>query len=96
VALSVSIPFTVSASLSAVALMAGQIPLTFAGLGARDVALVVLLARYMTPEMAAAMGLLISTRGLLPPLLGLPVMRPYLSSTIDDARTWRRRMDAIQ
>jgi hypothetical protein len=32
----------------------------------------------------------------LPPLLGLPVMRPYLSSTIDDARTWRRRMDAIQ
>ncbi|MEQ1758127.1 MAG: lysylphosphatidylglycerol synthase transmembrane domain-containing protein [Vicinamibacterales bacterium] len=95
VALSVSIPFTVSASLSAVALMAGQIPLTFAGLGARDVALVVLLARYMTPEMAAAMGLLISTRGLLPPLLGLPVMRPYLSSTIDDARTWRRRMDAI-
>lgn len=96
VALSANVPFTVSASLSAVALMAGQIPLTFAGLGARDVVLVVLLAQYMTPEMAAAMGLLISTRGLLPPLLGLPVMRPYLSSTIDDARTWRRRIDALR
>ena len=44
VALSVRMPFMVCASLSAVALMAGQLPFTFAGLGARDVALVVLLA----------------------------------------------------
>ncbi len=89
VALSVTIPFTVCASLSAVALMAGQLPLTFAGLGTRDVALVALLANYMTPEMAAAMGVLISTRGLLPPLLGLPVIRPYLGSVLDDAQHWR-------
>jgi uncharacterized membrane protein YbhN (UPF0104 family) len=96
VTLSVSIPFIVSASLSAVALMAGQLPLTFAGLGARDVALVVLLARYTTPESAAAIGVLISTRGLLPPLLGLPIMRPYLSSAVDDARAWRQRLDTAQ
>ncbi len=96
VALMVSVPFTVSASLSAVALMAGQIPLTFAGLGARDVVLVVLLARYMTPELAAAMGVLISTRNLLPPLLGLPIMRPYLSSAVEDARQWRRKMAATE
>lgn len=93
VALSVSIAFTVSASLSAVALMVGQLPFTFAGLGARDVALVVLLARYMTPELATAMGVLISTRTLLPPLLGLPIMRPYLSSAVEDARRWRQRVD---
>jgi uncharacterized protein (TIRG00374 family) len=92
VALSLDIPFTVSASLSAVALMVGQLPFTFAGLGARDVALVVLLARYTTPEVAAAMGVLISTRGLLPPLIGLPVMRPYLSSALEDARQWRQRV----
>ena len=55
-----------AASLSAVALMAGQVPFTVAGLGARDVVLVVLLARYMTPESAAAMGVLISTRGCCP------------------------------
>ena len=85
------IPFTVAASLSAVALMAGQIPFTFAGLGARDVVLVVLLARYMTPESAAAMGVLISTRGLLPPLMGLPIMRGYLSSAVEDARQWRQK-----
>ena len=90
-ALSVRVPFTVSASLSAVALMAGQIPLTFAGLGARDVVLVVLLARYMTPESAAAMGVLISTRNLLPPLMGLPIMRHYVSTAVEDARRWRQK-----
>ncbi len=94
VALSVDIPFMVCASLSAVALMAGQLPFTFAGLGTRDLALVLLLSPYMAPESAAAMGILIATRSLLPPLLGLPVMRPYVSSVIQDARRWRREMAA--
>ena len=92
VALSVDIPFMVCASLSAVALMAGQLPFTFAGLGTRDLALVLLLSPYMAPESAAAMGILIATRSLLPPLLGLPVMGPYVSSVIQDARRWRREM----
>jgi len=90
VALSLHIPFTVCASLSAIALMAGQLPLTVAGLGTRDVALVVLLAAYVAPESAAAMGVLISTRNFLPPLIGLPFMRPYMASVIEDARRWRR------
>lgn len=85
-ALSVGIPFAVCASLSAVALMAGQLPFTLGGLGARDMALVVLLAGYMRPEAAAAMGILIATRGLLPPLAALPIMRPYLSAAVDEAR----------
>jgi glycosyltransferase 2 family protein len=67
-ALSERIPFTVCASLSAVALMAGQLPFTLGGLGARDMALVILLAGYIKPDAAAAMGILISTRSLLPPL----------------------------
>lgn len=92
-ALSAPVPFTVAASLSAVALMAAQIPFTFAGLGARDVVLVVLLASYMTPESAAAMGVLIATRNFLPPLMGLPIVRPYLSSAVEDARRWRARAE---
>jgi uncharacterized protein (TIRG00374 family) len=79
VALGVPVPFTVCTSLSAVALMAGLIPFTIAGLGTRDVALVVLLARYMTRESAAAMGLLMATRSLVPALLGIPLVWPYLS-----------------
>jgi uncharacterized protein (TIRG00374 family) len=93
VALSVRIPFTVCASLSAIALMAGQVPLTLAGLGARDVALVVLLAGYMTPEEAAAMGILVASRGLLPPLAALPIMRPYLAAVAHEARGWPREVE---
>jgi uncharacterized membrane protein YbhN (UPF0104 family) len=89
VTLSAHVPFTVSASLTAVALMAGQLPLTLAGIGARDVALVLLLARYMPGESAAAMGILIATRNILPPLFGLPFIGPYMSSVLDEARRWR-------
>jgi hypothetical protein len=76
------LPFALSASLSAVALMAGQLPLTFAGVGARDVALVVLLSPYMPGEAAAAIGLLTATRNLLPPLLGAPLIGPYLRAAV--------------
>jgi glycosyltransferase 2 family protein len=88
-ALSLRIPFLACASLSAIALMAGQLPLTFAGLGARDVALVVLLRGHTTPEAAAALGLLIATRNLLPPLAAIPIMRPYIAAVLVDARRWR-------
>jgi glycosyltransferase 2 family protein len=86
IALSVEIPFAVCVSLAAVALMAGQVPLTIAGLGARDVALVVLMAGYMSAESAAALGVLIATRNLLPPLLGVPFIRSYLATIVADAR----------
>jgi uncharacterized membrane protein YbhN (UPF0104 family) len=89
VTLSADVPFTASASLSAVALLAGQLPLTLAGIGARDVALVLLLARYMPAESAAAMGILIATRNVLPPVFGLPFIGPYMSSIVDEARRWR-------
>ena len=45
IALGARVPIAVCMRLSAEALMAGQLPFTFAGLGTRDVALVVLLAR---------------------------------------------------
>jgi uncharacterized membrane protein YbhN (UPF0104 family) len=89
IALSIQMPFWACASLSAVALMAGQLPLTVAGIGARDVALVVLMAGYMPLESAAAMGVLIATRNLLPPVLGAPFMRSYLSTVVADARRWQ-------
>jgi uncharacterized protein (TIRG00374 family) len=91
-ALSVRIPFMVCASLSAIVLIAGQMPFTIAGLGARDVALVVILAGYMAPETAAAMGILIASRGLLPPLAAIPIMRPYLAVATAEARAWRAEM----
>ena len=86
VALSTEVPFFVCASLSAVALMAGQVPFTLAGLGARDVALVLLMSPYMPSESAAALGILIVTRGLIPALIGMPFTWPYVSSMLGSAR----------
>lgn len=94
IALESPVPFLVSASLSAVALMAGQLPFTLAGIGARDLALVVLMRSYMAPESAAALGILIATRGIVPALLGLPFTWPYLSAMLGDVRMWRRRRRA--
>jgi hypothetical protein len=39
------------------------------------------------------MGVLISTRNFLPPLIGVPFMRPYLASVVDEARSWRRKTE---
>ena len=96
VALSTQVPFFVCASLSAVALMAGQMPFTLAGLGARDVALVLLMSPYMPSESAAALGILIVTRGLIPALIGMPFTWPYLSSVLGDVRQWRRGAEQIE
>jgi uncharacterized membrane protein YbhN (UPF0104 family) len=84
VTLSIQIPFAACVSLTAVALMVGQLPFAFAGLGARDVALVVLMRGYVRPESAAALGLLIATRNLLPPLAALAIVRPYVARLASD------------
>jgi uncharacterized membrane protein YbhN (UPF0104 family) len=84
VTLAIQIPFTVCVSLTAVALMVGQLPFAFAGLGARDVALVVLMRGYVRPESAAALGLLIATRNLLPPLAAAAIVRPYVARLASD------------
>jgi glycosyltransferase 2 family protein len=72
------IPFLVCASLAAVALMLAQLPVSFGGIGVRDIVLVLLLAAYIPPEQAAAIGLLTAMRNLLPPLAGLPLVGRYL------------------
>jgi uncharacterized membrane protein YbhN (UPF0104 family) len=95
-ALQVPIPFFACVSLSAVALMAGQVPFTLAGIGPRDVALVVLMSGHMPPAAAAAIGILIGTRGLVPALIGLPFTWPYVSSMLGDARLWLKRPGAPQ
>ena len=91
IALSIAVPLTVCMTFAAVALMAGQLPLTFAGVGARDVALVATLSGYAPPESAAAMGVLAATRNFLPPLAGLTILQPYLAALADAGREWKRR-----
>lgn len=68
-------PFLAHLALASLAILAGLVPLTFAGLGTRDAALIGLYAPYFGPPTAAALGILFTSRYLLPALAGLPFFR---------------------
>ncbi len=71
-ALNAYAPFFVSLALSPLAILAGLLPLTFAGVGTRDAALVFFYQPYFAAPTAAALGLLCTARYILPALAGLP------------------------
>jgi glycosyltransferase 2 family protein len=71
-------PFVTSLALSPLAILAGLLPLTFAGVGTRDAALILLYAPYFNAPTAAALGLLCTSRYLLPSIGGLPFLRKYI------------------
>ncbi len=77
-ALRAYVPFLAHIGLAALAILAGLTPFTFAGLGTRDAALVALYAPYLNAQTAAALGLLFTSRYLVPALAGLPFFRRYL------------------
>ena len=66
-------------ALSPLAILAGLLPLTFAGVGTRDAALIVLYQPYFSAATGAALGLLCTSRYLLPAIGGLPFLSQYLS-----------------
>jgi uncharacterized membrane protein YbhN (UPF0104 family) len=77
-ALRASCPFTANLALSPLAILAGLLPLTFAGVGTRDAALVLFYAPYFAAPTAAALGILCTARYLLPALGGMPFAGEYL------------------
>ncbi len=77
-ALEAPIPFLGNIALVPLAILAGLLPLTFAGVGTRDAALIVLLRPFIEPATGAALGLLCTLRYLLPALGGLPFLTRYL------------------
>ena len=77
-ALNAWVPFLTSLALSPLAILAGLLPLTFAGVGTRDAALVFLYAPYLDAATAAALGLLCTSRYFLPAIGGLPFLEGYL------------------
>jgi hypothetical protein len=74
------VPALANLGLAPLAILAGLVPLTFAGLGTRDAALVALYRPWLPAATAAAVGLLTSTRYLLPALAGLPFFRGALAA----------------
>jgi uncharacterized protein (TIRG00374 family) len=78
-------PFVANLALSALAILAGLLPLTFAGVGTRDAALVLLYGPYFSlhspnpAAVAAALGLLCTARYVLPAIGGIPFFQRYLA-----------------
>lgn len=66
-------------ALSPLAILAGLLPLTFAGVGTRDAALIYLYQPYFDAATGAALGLLCTSRYLLPAIGGLPFLNQYLN-----------------
>jgi len=79
IALNTDVPFLANLALSPLAILAGLLPLTFAGVGTRDAALVFFYAPYMPAAAAAALGVLCTLRYVLPALLGMPFLGPAIA-----------------
>ncbi|MEO1374902.1 MAG: lysylphosphatidylglycerol synthase transmembrane domain-containing protein [Cyanobacteria bacterium J06635_10] len=77
-------------ALAPLAILAGLLPLTFAGVGTRDAALIAFFQPYMNAPTAAALGLLCTSRYLLPALGGIPFLGQYLS-TIQNMRKTQKK-----
>jgi glycosyltransferase 2 family protein len=79
VALRASVPLLANLGLAPLAILIGLFPFSFAGIGTRDAALIVLYRPYFAAPVAAALGLLCTARYLLPALAGLPFLHRYVT-----------------
>jgi glycosyltransferase 2 family protein len=61
-------------------ILAGLAPFTFAGIGTRDAAIVLLIGPLVGADKAAALGVLFWLRYLVPGLVGLPLIPLYFRS----------------
>lgn len=72
------VPLLSSLGLSSLAILAGLVPLTLAGVGTRDAAAIYLFAPFMAAPAGAALGLMLTLRYVLPGLAGLPFLADYI------------------
>ncbi|BAU64118.1 CHP374-containing protein [Stanieria sp. NIES-3757] len=80
IALKAYAPFIASLALSPLSILAGLLPLTFAGVGTRDAALIFFYQPYFSEATGAALGLLCTSRYFLPALIGLPFLGQMLAT----------------
>jgi len=79
-ALGLFTPLIISLALSSIAILIGLLPLTFAGIGTRDAAIIALYHPYFSAASGAALGLLCTTRYLMPAIGGLPFLGRYMAT----------------
>ena len=80
IALEASVPFIASLALSPLSILAGLLPLTFAGIGTRDAALIYFYQDYFNEATGAALGLMCTSRYFIPAIIGLPFLGQMLAA----------------
>ena len=88
-ALKGSIPVLQNLALAPLALLAGLLPLGFAGVGTRDAALIYFYGPFTGKEVAAALGVLCTSRYILPALGGLPFLKGYYQAMAEARKKGR-------
>ena len=73
-------PFLINLALSPLSILSGLLPLTFAGIGTRDAALIFFYQDYFNEPTGAALGLLCTSRYFLPAVIGLPFLGQMLAA----------------
>ena len=79
-ALKATVPFVISLALSPLSILAGLLPLTFAGIGTRDAAIIYFYQDYLNEATGAALGILCTSRYFIPALIGLPFLGQMLEA----------------
>lgn len=77
-ALAVGVPFVDNMAMATLSILVGLAPFTMAGIGTRDAAIIFLYRAWLHPGQGAVLGVLATTRYLMPALAGLPYLRDYL------------------
>ena len=78
-ALGFQVPFLVNLSMTPLAILAGLLPLTFAGIGTRDAGFVFFFSGHLDPSAAAALGILTTLRMVILALAGVPFLSRYIT-----------------
>ncbi len=80
IALKAYTPFIISLALSPLSILAGLLPLTFAGIGTRDAAIIYFYQDYLNQTTGAALGLMCTSRYFIPAFIGLPFLGQMLAT----------------
>ena len=77
-ALDADVPFIDNMAFATLAILVGLLPFTMAGIGTRDAAIMFFYKPWLLPTQGALLGVLATTRYLIPALAGLPFLKDYL------------------
>lgn len=78
IALNAWVPFLYNLAIAPLSILVGLLPITFAGIGARDAAIIMLYKPFFNESVGAALGLLCTMRYLVPAVFGTPFIGHYM------------------